>query len=82
MWSEPYLETCCRAALHRLVLAGPLGRPPGLKDGPCLHRLGTMGLACERADGRYALTDDGMGRHASEIMRTGPTATANSDQRA
>ena len=34
MWDEPYLETCCRSALHRLVLSGAVGRPPDLKDGP------------------------------------------------
>ena len=45
VWNEPYLETCCRAALHRLVLTEAVGRPPGLKDGPCLERLAGMGLA-------------------------------------
>ena len=54
MWNEPYLETCCRAALHRVVLSGGQGRPGGLKDGPCLARLADMGLVCEREDGRYA----------------------------
>ena len=44
MWNEPYLETCCRSALHRLMLSGPIGRPPGLKDGQCLIRLAGMGL--------------------------------------
>lgn len=69
MWDQPYLETCCRAALHRLVLGSETGRPGGLKDGPCLHRLSGMGLACERVDGRYAITPDGVARHASEIMK-------------
>jgi hypothetical protein len=69
MWNEPYLETCCRAALHRLVLSGDGGRPGGLKDGPCLARLTGMGLACERVDGRYGLTAEGSARHATEIMR-------------
>ncbi len=68
MWDEPYLETCCRAALHRLSLSGPPGRPPGLKDGPCLARLEGMGLTCTRADGRFGITAQGRARHASEIL--------------
>jgi hypothetical protein len=67
MWDEPYLETCCRSALHRLMLAGDVGRPPEPKDRPCLERLGGMGLATQRADGRYGITDAGRVRHASEI---------------
>ena len=69
MWNEPYLETCCRAALHRLVLSADDGRPDGLKDGPCLTRLTTMGLAQPRADGRYTTTEQGLERHGSEILR-------------
>ncbi len=69
MWHEPYLETCCRAALHRLVLSAAIGRPGGLKDGPCLERLGAMGLACQRADRRYEPTPAGTARHASEILK-------------
>jgi hypothetical protein len=69
MFNQPYLETCCRAALHRLLLSGDLGRPPGLKDGPCLKRLEAMGLACPRADGRYECTPSGADRHASEIAK-------------
>ena len=72
MWDEPYLETCCRAALHRLVLSGPIGRPPGLKDGPCLERLVRMGLACERADGRFGLTARGIELHAREVAKRLP----------
>ncbi len=68
MWDEPYLETCCRSALHRLSLAGAAGRPGGLKDGPCLQRLAGMGLVAERADGRYELTADGTARHAQEVL--------------
>jgi hypothetical protein len=68
MWNEPYLETCCRATLHRLSLAGDLGRPDGLKDGPCLRRLESMGLTGPRPDGRWQLTDAGAARHASEVM--------------
>jgi hypothetical protein len=69
MWNQPYLETCCRSALHRLVLCGAPGRPPGLKDGPCLERLARLGLAEQRVDGRYGPTPAGRGRHASEILK-------------
>jgi hypothetical protein len=75
MWDEPYLETCCRSALHRLVLVGSVGRPDGLKDGPCLRRLAGMGMAEQRADGRYAFTEAGRARHASEILKR-PTEAA------
>ena len=68
MWNEPYLETCCRAALHRLVLAADDGRPPDLKDGACLHRLAGMGFAHPRPDSRYIVTDAGRARHSSEIL--------------
>ncbi len=67
-WTEPYLETCCRSALHRLILAGPAGRPPALKDGACLARLLGMGLAAMRPDGRYSITKAGEHRHDTEIM--------------
>ena len=68
-WNEPYLETCCRAALHRLMLVGAPGRPDGLKDGPCLHRLQGMGFARPRADGRFEATPEGAARHAQEVLR-------------
>jgi hypothetical protein len=68
-WDEPYLETCCRSALHRLVLSGPAGRPAGLKDGPCLTRLVGMGLAEARSDGRLAITASGVRRHAVEVLK-------------
>ncbi|RVT92100.1 hypothetical protein EOD42_20230 [Rhodovarius crocodyli] len=68
MWNEPYLETCCRSALHRLTLVGTHGRPPGLKDGPCLKRLQSMGLSAERPDGRFEITAAGRERHAVEII--------------
>lgn len=74
MWDEPYLETCCRSALHRLTLVDAAGRPAGLKDGPCLERLAGMGLAAEEG-GRYHLTPAGRARHASEIMKQAPEAT-------
>jgi hypothetical protein len=69
MWDEPYLESCCRSALHRLTLCGDAGRPPGLKDGPCLARLTGMALARRREDGRYEITGAGDARHASEVLR-------------
>jgi hypothetical protein len=68
-WNEPYLESCCRSALHRLTLVGPPGRPAGLKDGPCLARLDGMGLARLRQDGRWEMTADGAARHAREVLR-------------
>ena len=68
MYNQPYLETCCRAALHRLVLAGPTGRPGSEKDGPCLARLTGMGLACEASPGQYTLTEAGTARHANEVL--------------
>ena len=69
VWTAPYLETCCRSALHRLLLCAEIGRPDGLKDGPCLARLAGEGLAYRRADGRYALSEAGRARHAREIGR-------------
>lgn len=68
MWNQPYLETCCRSALHRLTLVGRPGRPDGLKDGPCLKRLEGMGLARQRPDGRFEITAAGQDRHATEIV--------------
>jgi hypothetical protein len=69
MWRDPYLETCCRSALHRLVLCGLPGRPSGLKDGPCLERLARLGLAEQRDDDRFVVTEIGRKRHASEILK-------------
>ena len=70
MWHEPYLETCCRSALHRLTLVGGIGRPQGLADQPCLARLQGMGLARLReTDGRFEITGPGRARHAREILR-------------
>ena len=63
MWSEPYLETCCRSALHRLVLAGKVGRPYAMKDGPCLERLLEMRMARKRSDGRFEITVFGLEQH-------------------
>lgn len=67
MWNEPYLETCCRAALRRLLLAGPAGRPAEEKDGSCLARLADRGFAARRPDGRFAITAGGRARHCAEI---------------
>ena len=69
MWSQPYLETCCRAALHRLHLCADMGRPSGLADDPCLRRLSDMGLCHHQADGRFAITAVGQQRHATEVLR-------------
>lgn len=63
MFDHPYLETCCRSALHRLLLCGEPGRPSGLKDGPCLVRLVELGLARQRVDGRFEIADEGVRRH-------------------
>jgi hypothetical protein len=68
-WTDPYLETCCRSALHRLLLCGEIGRPAGFKDGGCLERLSGMGLARQRADERYEATAAGAALHAREIAR-------------
>lgn len=73
MWSEPYLETCCRSALHRLRLCSEVGRPGDNKDGACLVRLSGMGLAQLRGDGRYVITQAGLERHRLEILRIGHT---------
>jgi hypothetical protein len=51
-----------------MVLSGGLGRPDGLKDGRCLHRLASMGLACQGADGRFTPTEAGIARHRQEIL--------------
>lgn len=72
MWNQPYLETCCRSALHRLTLVGLPGRPDGLKDGPCLNRLAGMGLGRQRPDGRFEATEAGLARHATEIAPKQP----------
>ena len=68
MYDEPYLETCCRSALHRLVLSAEIGRPGGLKDGPCLERLAEMGLATTAGE-RFRPTEAGRRRHAGEVLK-------------
>jgi hypothetical protein len=67
MWDQPYLETCCRAALHRLHLSGDAGRPGHVADGGCLRRLAAMGLCIASTDGRFQITEAGLKRHAVEI---------------
>jgi hypothetical protein len=69
MWNEPYLESCCRSALHRLHLSGKAGRPAASKDGPCLERLVGLGLAAPRDDERYEVTRAGIESHSQEIKR-------------
>jgi hypothetical protein len=69
MWHQPYLETCCRSALHRLHLSGRPGRPPHLLDGRCLVRLAAMGLCDQRADGRFVINANGVERHATEVRK-------------
>ena len=68
MWTDPYLETCCRSALHRLTLAGHAGRPAGSPDAPCLGRLAAKGLASAAADGRFQITEAGLARHRTELL--------------
>ncbi len=72
MWNEPYLETCCRSALHRLLLCGGAGRPDAhraeLKDARCLERLEQLGFAAHVGD-HFALTPAGRARHDREIRK-------------
>ena len=67
-YHQPYLETCCRSALHRLKRAAEAGRPDGLTDGGCLRRLETLGLAAPRADGRWTMTERGLAQHAQDAL--------------
>ncbi len=69
MWEQPYLETCCRSALHRLFLSGGSGRPVALADDGCLQRLTGMGLVTAGDDGRYRMTPAGTERHDREIAK-------------
>jgi hypothetical protein len=74
MYNHPYLETCCRAALHRLFLAGQTGRAADHMDAPCLERLAEMGLSV-RDGSRFTLTPDGTQRHATEVLKQPPVRT-------
>lgn len=67
MLTQPYLETCCRSALHRLMLAASAGRPAETKDSGCLARLERMGLAIRQPDGRCVISEAGIRRHATII---------------
>ena len=69
MWNEPYLETCCRSALHRLRQMDVVGRPAGLVDPPCLERLSNMGLARLQPSGRFAVPPKGEDRHDNEVLK-------------
>jgi len=69
VWDQPYLETCCRAALHRLYLCGPAGRPSGLMDDPCQRRLAAMALCRHTSDGGFTITEAGRHRHATDILK-------------
>lgn len=70
MWNQPYLETCCRSALHRLWLCDAAGRPGTEKDLSCLERLAEMGFAVRTTDGRFRATAAGKARHQAEVLRT------------
>jgi hypothetical protein len=69
VWDQPYLETCCRSALHRLQLSRRAGRPPDLLDGKCLLRIASMGLCDQRPDGRFVISAEGIRRHAAEVLQ-------------
>ena len=81
MWNQPYLETCCRAALHRLHLCGQAGRPAGMLDEPCLNRLNGLGLCDRRPDKRFTMTPEGARRHANEILKQPAPATIMTEVR-
>lgn len=66
-WDHPYLETCCRAALHRLVLAGAAGRPAMAADASCLDRLVGMGLAERQTTGGYRVSEAGARRYTALV---------------
>jgi hypothetical protein len=74
VWDQPYLETCCRAALHRLRLAKTLGRPTDVPDIACLKRLAKMGLCMQRSDGFYEINESGIERHDREVGGIGADA--------
>mgnify|MGYP003364971033 CR=1 FL=1 len=81
MWNEPYLETCCRSALHRLCLAGSVGRPTGLRDDPCLKRMTEMGFVHQTPEGRFFVTDEGAARHTSEVLKIAQALPHHHDTR-
>jgi len=71
-WDQPYLETCCRSALHRAWLARADGRPEDGIDAGCLRRLRAMGLIAAEQAGRLIPSAAGLIRHAEEIARLRP----------
>lgn len=81
MWDEPYLESCCRAALHRLWLAGRAGRPADVPDGACLRRLAAMGLCEPQAERRFRLNHAGELRHRAEVLGAEARADATTTAR-
>ena len=70
MWDQPYLETCCRSALHRLQLSGQGGRPPDLLDSKCLFRIASMGLCDQRPDGRFVINAEGAATTCRRVLAT------------
>jgi len=44
-----------------------------MKDGPCLQRLAAMGLAALRPEGRFEITEAGLARHATEVLKRSDT---------
>jgi len=67
-WDQPYLETCCRSALHRLFLAGDAGRPDASLDSGCLRRLVTLGCAHEQPRLGFVITEIGLARHRRDVL--------------
>jgi len=76
VWNQPYLETCCRSALHRLHLSGNTGRPPDRLDAACLVRLASMGLCDKQPDGWFVINAQGTMRHATEVLGRSAVRTA------
>jgi hypothetical protein len=67
-WEQPYLETCCRSALHRLFLAGGSGRPDTSLDTGCLRRLVSLGCAREQPALGFVITEIGLARHRRDVL--------------
>ena len=63
MWDQPYLETCCRSALHRLLLAGGTGRPADLKDAAAALRSGSAEVRAAMS-GAYKVKRRALSRRA------------------
>ncbi|HTZ71295.1 MAG TPA: hypothetical protein VMB71_11645 [Acetobacteraceae bacterium] len=69
MWREAYLETCCRSALHRAMLAGQAGRPGDTRDRTCLERLAQRRLVVPSGAGRYVITEAGEVAHRTIVLK-------------